>query len=348
MHDVTKVSLLASETIRKALIVLQETSMRLVIVVDQEQRLLGVVSDGDIRRAILNNISLNSPVTEVMNPHPVYVKKGSSKEMIYKLFREKVINRIPVLDEEGRVIEILSLENVFNLEAHKNPIILMAGGLGSRLSPLTDDCPKPLLKIGGKPILETILTNCIEQGFTNFYFSVNYKADQIKDYFEDGSKWGGRITYLEEKKRMGTAGSLKLLNCNDNLPLIVMNGDLLTKVNLCSLLDYHAQSQSLATMCVKQYDFEIPYGVIKEREGQIQTIEEKPIQSFLVNAGIYSLSQEVLSIIPEDEYFDMTQLFSLLIEKQKKTMVFPIHEYWLDIGKMQDYEKAQLDFKDRF
>jgi dTDP-glucose pyrophosphorylase len=348
MSDVSKVLLSPYDTVHQALVVLQQSSMRLVIVGDVQGKLLGVVSDGDIRRAILNSIPLDSPLSKIMNLNPIKVTKGASKETILKLFREKRITRIPVVDSEDRVVEILSVETVFNIENHHNPVVLMAGGLGSRLSPLTDECPKPLLKIGGKPILETILTNCIEQGFSNFYFSVNYLADQIKDYFQDGAKWGVKIQYLEEKKRLGTAGSLKLFNNDENLPLIVMNGDLLTKVDFCSLLDYHNHTNALGTMCVKQYDFQIPYGVVKENQGKIVSLEEKPVQSLLVNAGIYALSPEILKYVPDDEYFDMTQLFSSLIQKEQKTVVFPIHEYWLDIGKMQDFEQAELEFKDRF
>lgn len=348
MPDYKKICISPEDSIRKALEILQESAMRLVLVINKENQLVGVVSDGDIRRAILSNIPLSNPATEIMNSNPITVTKNTPKEQILKLFRENLITRIPVVDDENRVQELLSVESVFQIVSHKNPIILMAGGLGSRLSPLTDDVPKPMLNVGGQPILETILKNCASLGFDNFYISVNYKAEKIKEHFGDGSKWGVKITYLEETKRLGTAGSIKLFKEECDLPLIVMNGDLLTKINLGSLLEYHQNSESIATMCVKEFDFQIPYGVVRENQGQVVALEEKPVHTFLVNAGIYALSPEVLKYIPENEYFDMTQLFSALVNHQKKTMVFPIHEYWLDIGKIQDYEKAQLEFCSKF
>lgn len=339
-----KISVSRSCTVRKVMTVLQEYSMRLVLVTDEKGCLEGVISDGDIRRALLSNISLEDSAQKIMNTQPVVVTEDISRELVAQLFREKKINRIPVVDANGIVKGLIKLETIFSMHKYDNPVVIMAGGLGSRLSPLTDNIPKAMLSIGGKPILETIIESCIHQGFDNFYLSVNYKSDQIMDHFKNGSQWGVSIKYLEEKERLGTAGSLSLITESQQKPIIVMNGDLLTKVNLCSLLDYHTQEKSLGTMCVKEYEFQVPYGVVCESEGQITEIKEKPFHSFLVNAGIYVLSPEVLSTIPASAYYDMTSLFQDLRKSDKKTMVFPIHEYWLDIGKMQDYEKAQNEF----
>lgn len=343
-ESLSKICVSRDCTIRRVMLALQEYSMRLVLVTDSNGRLEGVISDGDIRRALIKNTSLEDCAHNIMNTNPVVVTEGVSKEVVAQLFREKKINRIPVVDEKGIVAGLLTLEEMLSLDKYDNPIVIMAGGLGSRLSPLTDNTPKSMLSVGGKPILETIIESCISQGFNNFYLSVNYRSDQIKSYFKDGSHLGVSIKYLEEKERLGTAGSLSLIDENHEKPFVVMNGDLLTKVNLCSLLDYHNQEKSLATMCVKEYEFQVPYGVVCEKDGQITEIKEKPYQSFLVNAGIYALSPEALTQIPGSRFYDMTSLFQDLAKQNKKTMVFPIHEYWLDIGKLQDYEKAQSEF----
>jgi NDP-sugar pyrophosphorylase family protein len=220
----------------------------------------------------------------------------------------------------------------------------MAGGLGTRLRPLTDDIPKPLLKVGNKPILETIIRNFAEHGFVNITISLNYKGDMIKDYFGDGSDFGVNIDYVEENKRLGTAGALSLLKENPHEPFFVMNGDLLTDVNFSHLLDFHSFGNSTATMCVREYEYQVPYGVIQTKDSDITSIVEKPIQKFFVNAGIYVLSPSVFNDIPENEFFDMPTLFNILIEKQKKVSSFPIHEYWLDIGRMSDFEQAQSEY----
>ncbi len=340
----SKICVPRDSTVRQVMLVLQEYSMRLVLVTDSSGRLEGVISDGDIRRALIKNISLEDSAHKIMNSDPIVVLEGTSKDVVVQLFREKKINRIPVIDKNKIVKGLITLEAVFSLQKYDNPIVIMAGGLGTRLSPLTDTVPKSMLSVGGKPILATIIESCTSQGFNNFYLSVNYRSEQIKDYFGDGSRFGVNIRYIEEKERLGTAGSLSLIGEEYSKPYVVMNGDLLTKVDLSSLLDYHTHEKSLATMCVKEYEFQVPYGVVFEKEGQITEIKEKPQQSFLVNAGIYVLSPEVLQQIPTSRFYDMTSLFQDLSKSHKRTMVFPIHEYWLDIGKMQDYEKAQTEF----
>lgn len=336
------------DSMRRAMVVLQEHAMRLVLVTDKNGKLEGVVSDGDIRRALLSNISLEDAVSGIMNKNPIVVQEGVSKETVSQLFREEKINRIPVVNKDHIVVGIFTLENIFALEKYDNPVVIMAGGLGTRLSPLTDSVPKPMLSVGGKPILETIIESCKDQGFHNFYLSVNFCSDQIMQHFRDGSHMGVSIKYLEEKTKLGTAGSLSLLKETPTKPVVVMNGDLLTKVNLNSLLEYHNQEESLGTMCVKEYDFQLPYGVIFESGGVITDIKEKPYHSFLVNAGIYVLSPEVFKNIPNSGHYDMTSLFQDLIKANEKTMAFPIHEYWIDIGKIQDYEKAQVEFIKQF
>ncbi len=256
----------------------------------------------------------------------------------------KQIRHIPVVNENGSVIKLELWTELFSSQERDNLVVLMAGGLGSRLSPLTNECPKPLLKIGSKPILETILESFTETGFRKFYITVNYKAEMVEEYFGDGEKWGVEIHYIREEKSLGTAGALGLLPEKPVRPLIIMNGDVLTKVNFGQLLDFHRQHQAQATMCVRDYDFQIPYGVAKMEKHRLTRIDEKPLQRYFVNAGIYVLDPEVLELIPKNDYYDMTDLFSKLMEYKCETAGFPLREYWIDVGRISDFERANGEF----
>jgi NDP-sugar pyrophosphorylase family protein len=231
----------------------------------------------------------------------------------------------------------------------ENWAVLMLGGLGERLGSLTRDCPKPLLKVGNKPILETILEQLIDFGFYRFYFIVNYKAKMIKDYFGDGSKWGITIHYLQEKKKMGTAGGLKLISEKLSHPVFVMNGDLLTTLNFRKLLKFHAEMKAQATMCVRQCEIEIPYGVVQVKNQLLVDIVEKPFHQIFVSTGIYVLEPNVLDCIPENSFYDMPNLFQTLIAKNNNVAAFPLQEeYWVDIGKLDDLNRANAEFNEVF
>ncbi|WP_438810775.1 nucleotidyltransferase family protein [Pseudomonas laurentiana] len=220
----------------------------------------------------------------------------------------------------------------------------MAGGLGERLRPLTENCPKPMLMIAGKPILECILESFIEQGFRNFFLSVNYLASVVRDHFGDGSKWGVNICYLQEHKRLGTAGALSLLPERPQDPILVMNGDLLTHARFDNLVQFHDEHDSLATMTVREYDFQVPYGVVRMDGAAIESIDEKPVHRFFVNAGIYAISPAALDLIPPETFYDMPTLFEDLIKARKSTAAFPLREYWLDIGQIEEFERAQHEW----
>ena len=256
----------------------------------------------------------------------------------------KAVRQIPLLDAEDSVTGIEILTDLIQPRERENRVVLMAGGIGSRLRPLTNDCPKPLIQVGNKPILETILENFIEYGFRHFYISVNYMADMVQDHFKDGSRWNVDIRYIHEDKAMGTAGPIGLLPETLNQPLLVMNGDLLTKVNFQQLLDFHLEHQSQATMCVREYDFQVPYGVVRLEKHRLLQIEEKPVQRFFVNAGIYVLEPGALKHIPQGDYFDMTDLFAKIIAQGSETAAFPIREYWIDIGRLDDLERAKGEY----
>lgn len=343
-----KVLLSPSTPIIKAIEIIDAGALQIALVVSEEGCLLGTLTDGDIRRGILKGISLNNPVSQVMNNNPTVVRDNEDTETIISTMKNKNVFQIPVVNERGIIVDLAVLKDLLNPKKRNNVVVIMAGGMGSRLRPLTDDCPKPLLKVGGKPLLETILENFLEFGLYNFYFSVNYKAEMIKQHFGDGSRWGANIEYISEVKRIGTAGALGLLPERPKNTILVMNGDLLTKINFEHLLDFHADTKAAATMCVKKYNFQIPYGVVKTDKHRLIEIEEKPVKTFFISAGIYAIEPGAIDLIPKNAYFDMPGLFEKLIKENRETSVFPIREYWLDIGRKDDFDKANGEFSEVF
>jgi len=325
---------------------INEADLQVALVVDDQRRLLGIVTDGDIRRAILRQVSFDKPVSEIMNPAPITCPAGESRERVQATMTAASLRFLPMVDAEGRVVSVCTLENLLASPQRSNTVVLMAGGMGTRLRPLTNDIPKPLLRVGGKPLLEIILEGFIAQGFHNFYLAVNYKAQMIKDYFQDGGAFGVSIRYLEENQRLGTCGALTLLPERPTESLIVMNGDLLTTVDFGTLLDFHDEHGAVATMAVREYDFQVPYGVVETDGHRILRLEEKPIQRFFVNAGIYALSPQVLDRLVPDRYMDITELFQNLLDDNHETAMFPIREYWLDIGRVDDFERANQEVHD--
>ncbi|MED1801458.1 nucleotidyltransferase family protein [Brevibacillus porteri] len=348
MNDWTNILISPTTPILKAIEIIDAGARQLALVVDDDNRLLGTVTDGDIRRGLLKGKLLNDPVEGVMNSYPTVASPYDTRENILALMKVRQLHQIPVVDDDGRVIHVEMLNDLLRPILKDNWIVLMAGGQGTRLQPLTYDCPKPLLKVGNKPLLETILLNFIEHGFHKFYISVNYKAEMIQEYFGDGSRWNVTIKYLNEEKSLGTAGALSLLPEKPTLPLLVMNGDLLTKINFEQLLDFHIAYQAKGTMCVREYDFQVPYGVVKVDKQRMVGIEEKPVQRFFVNAGIYVLDPSVIEMIPSNEFFDMPSLFDKFLLEEQQTIVFPIREYWLDIGRLSDFERANVEFAEVF
>ena len=334
--------------INKVIEVIDLNSRQIAIVTDKEGKLMGTVTDGDIRRGILKGISLSSPVSLIMNPRPITIPRMVDKKCIIDILRANKIRHLPVIDEERHVIGVERMEEQLSDSHHNNWVVIMAGGRGKRLRTLTDNCPKPMLKVGEKPLLHTILEQLIRQGFTRFCISVNYKPLQIKDYFGDGSKFGAEILYIDESKQMGTAGSLSLVPFDTQEPILVLNGDILTKLSFEQLIDFHREHQAKATIAVTTYGFQVPYGIIKANHGHLIGFEEKPVFSGFINAGIYVLNPEVLGCVPEDSYFDMNNLFKILIQNKEPVCIFPIREYWIDIGEMKSFDQACKDYDHEF
>jgi len=344
MKDIKRLLLTQNAQIKDAMYAIDKGACKIALVVDEEMTLLGTISDGDIRRAILQGISLDDTILDTYCKTPIVGCTTTSRADLLKLADKHRILRIPIINEQGKLIALDTLEELQQIPKKPNKVILMVGGLGTRLRPLTNNVPKPMLEVGGKPILETIVKKFISNGFTNIVMCVNYKSEIIKDHFGSGEKFGVTIEYVHEEKRMGTAGALTLLKEKPTEPFFVMNGDLLTDVNFESLLDFHMLNNAMGTMCVREYDFQVPFGVVNLEGHDIKSIVEKPIHNFFVSAGIYMLDPKCIDLIPKDEFYDMPTLFDQLIKEEKNAISFPLSEYWLDIGRLEEYEKANDEY----
>ncbi|CAG1020559.1 nucleotidyltransferase family protein [Methylomonas sp. LL1] len=336
-------------TLRSTIEVIDRAALQIALVVDEQERLVGVVTDGDIRRALIRGLSLETAVGEVMNKRPKVASLRDSKAQLIAMMEGHHLYQLPVIDDQGRVARLESLQALYKQPSFPNPVFLMAGGFGKRLRPYTDECPKPLLEIGGKPILETIIENFVKSGFRRFYIAVHYRAEQIKDYFGDGGRWGVKIDYIDEVEPMGTAGAIGLLpDYLPDVPVIVMNGDILTQIDFARLLAYHNEQQAIATLCVRQYEYQIPYGVVNLDQQRVIGIEEKPLQSCLASAGIYVLDHSLIKVIAEQKQLDMPTLLNQQVSRGEQVAMFPIYDYWLDIGREADFLRAQGEFTKYF
>lgn len=343
------------QSILDAIQIINASDTQIALVIDSDSKLLGTVTDGDIRRGILAGIKLEEAVSLVMNATPQTARAQASKSDLISMMSELKIHQIPLLDEHNKLVGLVHIDDLLKqqkdtvqVNGEDVNVVLMLGGRGERLMPLTEDTPKPMLELGKKPLLETIVRRFIDQGFRKFYFSVRYKSHVIENYFGDGSRFGIKITYLHEDKPLGTAGALSLLPRRPKNPLIVMNGDILTTENFAQLIDFHQQNKALATMCVREYQQQVPYGIVQADGTSLKSITEKPSYSHFVNAGIYVLNPDALDFIPSDNFFDMPDLFAALQENEKLSSVFPIREYWSDIGSPEDLAKARSDFSKYF
>jgi dTDP-glucose pyrophosphorylase len=335
-------------TLREALETIDRGARQIALVITDACHLEGTVTDGDIRRALLKGHGLDTPVSEVMNANPVTGLLEEDSRIWQRTMQRHSLRHLPILDTRGCVIELV--EYLPPSEPRRStPVVIMAGGLGTRLRPLTEEIPKPLIPVGPKPVLETIIENFASQGFENLFLCLNYKGQMIQDYFGDGERLGIGIRYITEDRRLGTAGALSLLPETPREPIIVMNGDLLTKVDFVRLLEFHNKQGFVATMAMREYSHQVPYGVLQVGEGyRIQRLTEKPIERHYVNAGIYVLSPEALSLVPEQKFYDMPSLFQRLMDMQRPVGSFPLRDYWIDIGRIEDLERASVEFAEMF
>jgi dTDP-glucose pyrophosphorylase/CBS domain-containing protein len=335
-------------TLHQALKVIEQVGCQIALIVDENRRLLGTLSDGDVRRGLLKGLVLSDCVSTAMHRNPTCAPDGEERQEILARMRKIGVHQIPLVSEQGTVTGLMVVDDYLAAPSRDNWVVIMAGGLGSRLAELTRDTPKPMLKVGSRPLLETIVRNYAEQGFRHFYIAVNFKAEQILAHFGDGSAFGVQIRYLHEKQRLGTAGALSLLPERPTLPILVTNADLLTKEDYGHMIDQHVETKADATMAVRNFEMRVPFGVVRSSEGQIEAIEEKPVHHFLVSAGTSVLSPHVLDLVPSGEFYDMPTLFETLIREGFSTRGHTVDGYWLDIGHLPDYERANVDFFEVF
>ena len=339
IKDLSKYLISPDYSLRETIKVINQGAQQITLVVDTRQRLLGTVTDGDIRRGLLNGKTLDSPVEQVMHREFHSLPEDCLENYALRIMREKTLHHIPGLDSEGRLVRLFLLEDFIKPRSISNWVVLMAGGEGTRMHSLTKNCPKPMLKVGGKPMLEIILEQCVDSGFRKFFISVYHLKEQIMKYFGNGERWGVEIHYLNEEKPLGTAGSLGLLP-EPEQSILVMNGDVLSRVDYAKLIQFHEENSSSATICVREHQTEIPFGVVKVRGGSIESLEEKPLLTHNINAGIYVLNPELISLLNPDQVCDMPELIELGLERKLPMNAFPLHEYWIDVGQPQTLEKV--------
>ena len=327
-------------TLQEAIKIIDHGAAQIALVVDEDEKLLGTLTDGDIRRGLIKGCDLQSLVGQVMNREFCSLPEDVTENRAVQLMRKKDLHQMPVMDSQGRVIRIHLMKELLKPNKFPNLVVIMAGGEGHRLRPLTENCPKPMLKIGNKPILEIILEQCIEAGFQKYFFSVNYLKEKIINHFQDGSKWGVEIQYLEEKQPLGTAGALSLLPVAPTNPLLVINGDVLTRTDFNKMMLFHDQQQAKATVCVRSHETKIPYGVITTKGQQVIQLEEKPVLRHQINAGLYVIEPSLIKLLQKDQHCDMTELLIKVLTNNKKVVVFPVHEYWLDVGHHESLTQA--------
>lgn len=326
-----------------ALKIIDNSSLQIALVVGTDGRLLGTITDGDARRALLRLVPLDTSIEGIMNRDFVSARPDQPISALRELMQERLVQQLPILDSRGRVVGIKLLRDLLGAEPRENWAVIMAGGQGLRLRPLTDNCPKPMLPVGGQPLLHTIVTGLKHHGITKVFMAVNYMAKTIQDHFGNGSSLGMRIEYLHEQTPLGTAGALSLLPPDIDRPFLVMNGDILSTINYANLLDFHQSHPWLATVAVSEYHMRVPYGVVHLNGEYLNDFVEKPAYVYHILAGIYVLDPEVTALAPSDRY-DMTDLIAALMANGQRVPVFPIREYWLDIGKVEDFERANNEF----
>ena len=348
MKDWKKLVVDRDSSILNTVEVIDKCSAQVAVALENDGRLAGIITDGDVRRAILKGVELTQPVESIMKTECQVVLTDTPPDEILETMRRKGLRHMPLVDNNGIMRGMMHFNDFVSMQTFDNPVVIMAGGLGTRLYPLTENCPKPMLKVGDKPMLHTIIENFSNQGFSNFHLSVNYKAEMVKDYFKDGEHLGVSIDYIEETTPLGTAGALSLIKGKFSSPMIVINGDVLTKVNFQNLIEFHTALNSMATMCIRDYDLQVPYGVVEVDHYAIKRIQEKPVHKHFVNAGIYVLSPDALELIPDNQFFDMPDLFDALLKVEKIVTSFPIREYWVDVGRRDDFDKANDDYNKTF
>lgn len=333
----------ANATIGQAIRNLNEVSVKIVLVANETGVLEGTISDGDIRRGLLKGLDLNSPLASVIHRNALVVPPELGRDLVMQLMVANKIQQIPVVDERHHVVGLHLWDEITTPPTRSNLMVIMAGGIGTRLRPHTENCPKPLLHVAGKPMLEHIIERAKLEGFSHFVLAIHYLGHMIEDYFGDGERFDVKIDYLREQSPLGTVGALGLLNPRPDIPFVVTNGDVITDIRYGELLDFHIRHDAAATMAVRVHEWQHPFGVVQTQGVEIVGFEEKPVARSHINAGVYALDPEALSLLSADAHCDMPTLFERLQAKAKRTVAYPMHEPWLDVGRPDDLSRGNYE-----
>ena len=350
MVDIEKLFVSTGTPMRDVIARIDRNTLGIALVVDDDRRLIGAITDGDIRRALLAGQPLDATAQQLLDAKadatprvPITAPDGTSKAELLDLMHRHDLRHVPLVDRDGRVTGIELLSNLVNEYSLPLRALVMAGGYGTRLRPLTDDKPKAMLPVGDRPLLEVIVDQLQQAGIRRVNVATHYKSDVIEQHFGDGRDFGVEIDYITEDAPLGTAGALARLPTS-NEPILVMNGDILSRVNLVAMLDFHRSHNADMTVAVRPYRFQVPYGVVRADGVAVTGVDEKPVVTYQVNAGIYLLNGAVCSLVPGGARYDMTDLIQRAIEEGRTVVSFPLHEDWIDIGRSEDYQRAQSDF----
>lgn len=339
-----KAILPANASIGQAIRNLDQVAIKIVIVANAAGMLEGTISDGDIRRGLLKGLDLNSPITSVIHRNALVVPPELGRELVMQLMVANKIQQIPVVDAQHHVVGLHLWDEITTSPARPNLMVIMAGGMGTRLRPHTENCPKPLLTVAGKPMLEHIIDHAKLEGFNHFVLAIHYLGHMIEAHFGNGERLGVQIDYLREQSPLGTAGALGLLNPLPDAPFVVTNGDVITDIRYGELLDFHTRHAASATMAVRVHEWQHPFGVVQMQGVEIVGFEEKPIARSHINAGVYALDPAALNVLIRDAHCDMPTLFERLKVEAKRTVAYPMHEPWLDVGQPVDLAVARSKF----
>lgn len=336
-------------SIKDTMHLFEKNLQKQVYVADKNKVVVGAVSDGDVRRAILNGTAISANVEEIMNRDFKFINISQPRSDALDIMKQYKLSNIPILDFDGLLKDVVDFNSIINPSRHSNMVYVMAGGLGTRLRPLTENTPKPMLYLGTRPILEIIIKRLIEQGFFNFTIVVNFLAEQIIEYFGDGRNLGVNITYLHESTPLGTCGALSLIDSSQlKKPVLVTNGDLLTDIDYSKILEFHELNSCDAVMCVREEKFTVPYGVVSSDKSNFEGVEEKPEKAFDINTGIYVFNKKILDLIPNEEKFDTPELFNLAASAKANVKVYKSGAFWLDIGRRDQYNRAVEMFSQKY
>lgn len=347
VKDVHAISILADTSIRNAIKIMDASTIGICIITGSDNEFLDIITDGDVRRAMLNELSFDASIKElhllkrsIRQTSPITKDINESNDVLLQVMLELDLMHIPLLDQFGRAVDVALLSHLIEDKIPSVEAVVMAGGFGTRLRPLTENTPKPMLPVGNRPLMERTIEQLRASGVNDVNITTHYLPDQIIKHFGDGKDYGVKFNYIHEDKPLGTAGALKLIEKTAE-HLLVVNGDILTNINYATMIEYHKNFKADLTIGVRKYEIDVPYGVVKTKNEKVKSLIEKPKYSFFVNAGIYLLNSSVVDHIPTNKRYDMTELIEKLVNNDYNVVSFPIREYWLDIGRIEDYAQAQ-------